>query len=198
MPNKRIINAGSDGFSSTEDIQEVLNSLREQIDELNLIDDSNIPDNIGVVNREMLEKANDSVLHYQDGKRLTVLSDMFKGIVKDPKLLEIHNSLLAAALLARACGLEGMYSYCYKQSFVLIEKILTERLASVQHSEKRTTPSRTKARALAKRLWKKSPHFTLKNVSELVAGQMNLAPVTINQYISDLNPRKGQRGRPKK
>lgn len=198
MPNKRIINAGSDGFSSTEDIQEVLNSLREQIDELNLIDDTNIPDNIGDINREMLEKANDSVLHYQDGKRLTVLSDMFKGIVKDPKLLEIHNSLLAAALLARACGLEGMYSYYYKQSFLLMERFVVERLLSVEKSEKRTTSSYAGARKLARRHWKKSPDFTLNYVSELVAGEMNLAPVTIRQYISDLNPRKGQRGRPKK
>lgn len=136
MPNKRIINAGSDGFSSTKDITVLLKRLAKMISKLELIDDVNIPDDIGGIKREMLEKANDSVLHYRDGKRLTVLSDMFKGIVTDPKLLEIHNSLLAAALLARACGLEGMYSYYYKQSFVLIEKFLTERLASVQHSEK--------------------------------------------------------------
>lgn len=198
MPNKRLINAGSDGFSSTEDIKVLLKSLEKMISKLELIDDVNIPDDIGEIKREMLEKANDSVLNYRDGKRLTVLSDMFKGIVTDPKLLEIHNSLLAAALLARACGLGGMYSHYYRQSFVLIEKFVTERLASVHHSEKRTTSSQTEARTLAKRFWQESPHFTLQNVSELVASKMNLAPVTIRQYISDLNPRKGQRGRPKK
>lgn len=198
MPNKRIINLGTCSFSSADNINQSLSSLREQINELILVDDSNIPDDIGDVKRELLEKANDSVLHYEEGKRLTVLSDMLEHIVTDPKILEIHNALLAAALLARACGLEGMYSHYYKLSFILIEKIVDERLSSVVHSEKRRTSTLENARTLASHYWENSPNFTLDYVSQLVASEMNLAQATIKSYISDLNPKKGQRGRPKK
>lgn len=198
MPNERKINIGSNGFSSTEEIQESLKALRELIAELRLIDDSNIPDNIGDVKRDMLERANYSVLNYDEGKGLTVLSDICKDIVTDPNLLEIHNSLLAAALLARACGLEGMYSRYYKQSFILMEKFVAERLLSVERSEKRRRTTKDRARAFASDHWSQNPHLTLIEVSKLVAGKLNLAEVTIKPYISDLNPKKGQRGRPKK
>ena len=198
MPNQRKINSKRDGFSTSENINVSLKALRETIRNIELKDDSNIPENIGDVKRDFLEKANSSVLNFRNGEHLTVLGRMLCDITDDPDILEIHNSLLAGGLLARACGIEGMYSYLYKQSFIVIEKLVTARLHSVGHSEKRRTTTLEDARKRAEEIWNDSPELRLNQVSKRIAEEMCLSDTTIKPYISNLNPHKGKKGRPKK
>ncbi|MFB2728720.1 hypothetical protein ACE02H_14770 [Shewanella mangrovisoli] len=199
MPKTRKVIEDDKSMSDTESLSQLLAGFQRSIDTMDFsMKGVYRHDN----DSEVLKKITDSIVDYDKGMVMHHVIERLRDAGEEfEDLIEICNALLCAC----ACALSNVNDmpvvarHFQRLYFKLGHKILSGRLKIVERSvSRRKDEPKIAARKIALEMWSKNPAISLDEMAKTIGQTSHKSLTTVRDYIRDLNPNKGKKGRPKK